>query len=214
MREIRGKIAKLTQEGRNERGQNAEYRQSDFRPEYYDCLRRDRELISLLCDRWGTVNSQDPKFDTFKESINTKLFDPQTNTSGKLVIFSEAKDTVNSLSHALAYKGHRALVITAANRDEKEQVIRENFDANYTGEWRDEYDVIITTDVLAEGVNLHRANVILNYDTPWNSTRLMQRIGRVNRIGSQHPKIYVYNFMPSAQGDETVSYTHLRAHET
>ena len=204
VQEIREKIKKLTLEGRNERGQNAEYRKSDFRPEYYDCLKRDSALISLLCDRWGATNSQDPKFDTFKESIDTKLFDPKTNTSGKLVIFSEAKDTVNSLSHALAYKGHRALVITAANRDEKEQVIRENFDANYTGEWRDEYDVIITTDVLAEGVNLHRANVILNYDTPWNSTRLMQRIGRVNRIGSQHPKIYVYNFMPSAQGDEMI----------
>ena len=53
-------------------------------------------------------------------------------------------------------------------------------------------------------MNLHRANVILNYDTPWNSTRLMQRIGRVNRIGSKEPFVYVYNFMPSAEGDAQI----------
>ena len=46
--------------------------------------------------------------------------------------------------------------------------------------------------MLAEGINLHRANVIVNYDTPWNSTRLMQRVGRVNRIGSTAAKIYIY----------------------
>ena len=85
-----------------------------------------------------------------------------------------------------------------------EQTIRENFDANYDGEWKNDYQVIITTDVLAEGINLHRANVILNYDTPWNSTKLMQRIGRVNRIGSKEPAVYVYNFMPSAQGDAEI----------
>jgi hypothetical protein len=52
---------------------------------------------------------------------------------------------------------------------------------------------------LAEGVNLHRSNVIVNYDTPWNSTRLMQRIGRVNRIGSVAPKVYIFNFYPTAK---------------
>ena len=87
----------------------------------------------------------------------------------------------------------------------------ENFDANYDGEQKSDYDVIITTEVLAEGVNLHRANVILNYDTPWNSTRLMQRIGRVNRIGSREPEVYVYNFMPSAEGDAEIQLVH-KAH--
>ena len=141
----------------------------------------------------------------------TKLFDPEKNTSGKLVIFSEAIDTVEALARAVKAKKHKPLVITSANRDEKEQEIMENFDANYDGEQKDDYDVIITTEVLAEGVNLHRANVILNYDTPWNSTRLMQRIGRVNRIGSREPKVYVYNFMPSAEGDAEIQLVH-KAH--
>ena len=201
--EIRLKIQKLTNQGRNERGQNAEYKRNDFKEEYYSQLKEDHNLISNLCDRWAK-NSQDPKFDAFKENIKPELFNPEKNTSGKLVIFSEAIDTVQALARAVKAKGYKPLVITAANRDEMEKTIEENFDANYEGEWKDEYNVIITTEVLAEGVNLHRANVILNYDTPWNSTRLMQRIGRVNRIGSKEPFVYVYNFMPSAEGDAQI----------
>ena len=201
--EIRLKIQKLTNQGRNERGQNAEYKRNDFKEEYYSQLKEDYNLISNLCDRWAK-NSQDPKFDAFKENIKPELFNPEKNTSGKLVIFSEAIDTVQALARAVKAKGYKPLVIIAANRDEMEKTIEENFDANYEGEWKDEYNVIITTEVLAEGVNLHRANVILNYDTPWNSTRLMQRIGRVNRIGSKEPFVYVYNFMPSAEGDAQI----------
>ena len=201
--DIRKKIEKLTKEGRNNRGQNAEYKRSDFRKEYIKHLREDYDLISRLYDRWAN-NSEDPKYDTFKDSLNNELFDPQKNTSGKLVIFSEAIGTVESLARAVKARHHKPLMITAENRDDLEKTIEENFDANYQGEWKNDYDVIITTEVLAEGVNLHRANVILNYDTPWNSTRLMQRIGRVNRIGSKEPNIYVYNFMPSAQGDSQI----------
>lgn len=201
--DIRAKIKKLSEQGRNEKGQNAEYRRKDFKEEYYIQLKEDFRLISNLYDRWSR-NPQDPKFDAFKENIKPELFNPQKNTSGKLVIFSEAIDTVQTLARAVRAKGYKALVITAANRNEMEHTIEENFDANYEGEWKNDYDVIITTEVLAEGVNLHRANVILNYDTPWNSTRLMQRIGRVNRIGSKEPFVYVYNFMPSAEGDAQI----------
>ena len=201
--DIRDKIKKLDKQGRNTRGQNAEYKRGDFKKEYIEHLKKDYDLISSLYDRWAN-NSEDPKFDAFKEKLNSELFDPQKNTSGKLVIFSEAIGTVESLARAVEARHHKPLLITAANRDDMEKTIEENFDANYQGEWKNDYDVIITTEVLAEGVNLHRANVILNYDTPWNSTRLMQRIGRVNRIGSKEPNIYVYNFMPSAQGDSQI----------
>lgn len=79
--------------------------------------------------------------------------------------------------------------------------------------------MIVTTEVLAEGVNLHRANVILNYDTPWNATRLMQRIGRVNRIGSKEEFVHVFNFFPSYEGNEQIklaeiAYAKLQAFHT
>ena len=205
--DIRLKIKNLTKQGRNDKGQNAEYTQNDFDPSYIDLIKADFVIIRDLCDRWAQ-NSEDPKLDKFKDSLKPELFNPETNTEQKLVIFTEALDTVKTLERACINKGYRVLTITAKNRKEKRQEIKENFDANYgerKGEVRrNEYDIIITTEVLAEGVNLHRANVILNYDTPWNSTRLMQRIGRVNRIGSTASNVYVYNFMPSAEGDQQI----------
>ena len=83
--------------------------------------------------------------------------------------------------------------------------IAANFDANYKGERRDDYQILITTDVLSEGVNLHRSNSILNYDSPWNATRLMQRLGRINRIGTQAKEIWNYNFYPSTLGDNQIN---------
>ena len=60
---------------------------------------------------------------------------------------------------------------------------------------------MITTDVLAEGINLHRANVLINYDLPWNPTRIMQRVGRINRVGTEFDRIYVFNFFPTSQAN-------------
>lgn len=202
--DIRKHIERLESEGHNEDKSNCEYRREDFDPAYIDLLRADLQIITELCDRWAK-NSEDPKFDEFKENLRFTLFNKNTNKPQKLVIFTEAIDTAESITKAAESKGYNVLLITASNRTEKESVIRENFDANYKGEWKNDYDIIVSTDVLAEGINLHRANCILNYDTPWNSTRLMQRIGRVNRIGSCEDKVYVYNFMPSAEGDAEIS---------
>jgi superfamily II DNA/RNA helicase len=55
---------------------------------------------------------------------------------------------------------------------------------------------------LAEGINLHRSNVIINYDLPWNPTRVLQRAGRVNRLGSTFQKVHIFNFFPTTQSDE------------
>jgi len=71
---------------------------------------------------------------------------------------------------------------------------------NFNRLWEKAVDVshdYVTTEVLAEGVNLHRANTVINYDIPWNPTRLMQRVGRVNRINTTFPAIYTYNFFPT-----------------
>ncbi|MBP3823509.1 MAG: DEAD/DEAH box helicase family protein [Bacteroidaceae bacterium] len=220
--DIRAKIIKLNEDGRNEDERNMEYTISDMRPEYIDLLRADYDLISELCDRWAK-NTEDPKLDVFKDNLKYVLFDKDKNIPQKLVVFSEAIDTVDTIKSVAESKGYRVLKITAGNRNEMEQTIRENFDANYgkkPGEvQKNDFDIIVTTEVLAEGINLHRANVILNYDTPWNSTRLMQRIGRVNRIGSTQDKVYVYNFKPSAEGDAEINlvekaYTKLQSFHT
>ncbi|MBF8270399.1 MAG: helicase, partial [Gammaproteobacteria bacterium] len=97
----------------------------------------------------------------------------------------------------------RVLTVSSENRAERMPTVRANFDGNAEDKAND-YDILISTEVLAEGVNLHRSNVIVNYDTPWNSTRLMQRVGRVNRIGCVAPRIYIYNFYPTTCVDDDI----------
>lgn len=202
--EIRQKIAALPRE-QNTKGQNAEYRRADFHSRYIEKLRDDLFLIDQLIEKWNYY-SDDPKLDTFKRHLLPTLLDPERNPSGLLVIFTESADTLRAVARAIESVDDSlpVLTVTTANRREVEDDIRANFDANYRGTPRNDYRIIVTTDVLAEGINLHRANTILNYDTPWNSTRLMQRIGRINRIGTTAERVYVYNFMPSSQGDAAI----------
>lgn len=182
------------------------FRAADFKPDFLPMLEYDAEVLEKLCQRWDKVKS-DPKLDLFVSMLEDELFDKSKNLEGKLVVFSESVDTVNYLERELKERLHRndILAVCAKNRNRLRDTIRANFDAKYKGTWRNDYNIIITSDVLAEGVNLHRANVIVNYDSPWNATRLMQRIGRVNRIGSTAPAIYNYMFYPSDPGDAIIS---------
>ncbi len=175
-----------------------------FSSDFLEMLHHDKAILEQLNADWEQENS-DPKFDKFHKHLISDFFDKGINPSGKLVLFSESVDTLNYLYDRLTKEIGRTdvLMITAANRNRMAQTIKENFDANFESDAK-RYNIIITSDVLAEGVNLHRSNVIVNYDSPWNATRLMQRIGRVNRIGSVAPNIYNYMFYPSQQGDKEI----------
>lgn len=194
---------------------NQQFKADNFAPEFLDQLQHDAVLLDELVESWDAVKD-DPKLKEFLHKLSSEFLNPKTNLNGKLVIFSESKDTVTYLSKALIDAGREdVLVISSENRREKYDTIVENFDANYPleidkqkgKEQKNDYNIIITTEVLAEGVNLHRANVVIHYDTPWNSTKLMQRIGRVNRIGTSATQIYNYVFYPSAQGNEQIKLT-------
>ena len=172
----------------------------DFEIIFIDRLKQDGQILKELVEAWDKV-TYDPKLDIFiNEYMKGKLFDKSINQEGKLIIFSESKETTKYLSDALKANGfNRILTVQSDNRNDKMPALEANFDANYKGEKKNDYNIVISTEVLAEGVNLHRANVIVNYDTPWNSTRLMQRIGRVNRIGSTAKEVHIFNFFPTAK---------------
>ena len=181
------------------------YHQNDFQPDLLQMLREDAKQLEALCRAWDAVE-YDPKMELFVNMMQGELFNPRENKNQKLVIFSESVDTVNCLYRTLTERLGRTdvLRITAKNRNQEREHIAANFDANYSGNQVDDYNIIVTSDVLAEGVNLHRANVIVNYDSPWNASRLMQRNGRVNRIGSTADLIYNYMFYPSREGDQQI----------
>ena len=187
-----------------ENPKNNVYKPEDFDPILIEGLKKDYALLSELVNAWDKIH-YDPKLDAFKAVLKKELFNKEINPTGKLVIFTESTDTAFYLCEHLEIElKQKILCISSANRSKLFDTIQENFDANYLGQQKNDYQIIITTDVLAEGINLHRANVIVNYDTPWNATRLMQRIGRVNRIGSVAGVVYNYNFYPSQQGDEEI----------
>ena len=182
-----------------------------FNKEFLPALKKDLRILSDLCNKWESIKD-DPKLDEFLLQLETKLCAPEINhhakTKGtpKLVIFSESKETTQYLANQLKEHGYkRILIVDSQSRNHVMPKVRANFDANVPEEEKeDDFDIIISTEVLAEGVNLHRSNVIVNYDTPWNSTRLMQRIGRVNRIGTQANQIHVFNFFPTSQVDDSI----------
>lgn len=183
---------------------NAVFKAEDFDPEFINMLRADQAVLEAMCAEWATVTeADDSKFAKFNDLLKHELFKKDRNPGQKLVIFSESVDTVEYLQRRIGRED--VLVISAGNRNQLFKVITENFDANCKrANQKNDYNIIITTDVLAEGVNLHRSNIIINYDTPWNSTKLMQRIGRVNRIGSTCKNIYNYVFYPSRQGNQII----------
>lgn len=172
----------------------------DFEPGFITGLKKDKELLDELVSEWNKI-TQDPKLDVFKEYLKNKLFDKSINKDEKLVVFSESKETTTYLFEELKKANFdKILVVDSKNRKDKFPLVKANFDANIPlTEQKDDYSIVISTEVLAEGVNMHRANIIVNYDTPWNSTKLMQRIGRVNRIGSKANNIHIFNFFPTAK---------------
>lgn len=181
------------------------YEREAFYPSFIDDLNYDIALLDDLIAKWERVTA-DPKLDKFIEEINERMLDLRENPTGKLVIFSESKDTVNYLERELKQRLGRNDILSASSDSKKKlfETILANFKPRHKGKAKDEYNILISTDVLSEGVDLHRANVIVHYDSPWNPTRLMQRNGRVNRIGSVASAIYNYLFYPSAEGDAEI----------
>ena len=181
---------------------NASFKREHFKEEYIEQLKADQTLLDDMWLEWEYINDDDDsKFAKFEELLKHELFKKERNPEGKLVVFSESVDTVDYLARRIGRDD--VMVISSNNRGKLFNTIRENFDAKWNTQ-KNDFNIILTTDVLAEGVNLHRSNIIINYDTPWNATRLMQRIGRVNRIGSTAGIIYNYVFYPSRQGNKEI----------
>lgn len=175
------------------------YDVSEFQPNFKDFLISDRDFLKQLLDNWNKV-IVDPKL---KELENRLRTDEQLK-SNKILIFTESKETGKYLSDKLKdiYRDEVISISGGSKRAEFEEV-----ESNFNPKARhgvDEKRILITTDVLSEGINLHKANIIINYDIPWNAIRILQRVGRVNRVGTKHEEIFIYNFFPTSQSEEQI----------
>jgi superfamily II DNA or RNA helicase len=197
-------LIKILEES-NEPNLIRQLKKDDFLPGFYEGLLHDQQLLEELCVKWHKID-RDPKLEELITKLKGEFFSKDINHRGKLVLFSESKETTFYLYEELKKRLFtKILAVDSENVRDLIGAIAENFDANHNAMLqKDDYNILITTEVLAEGVNLHRSNVIVNYDIPWNATRLMQRIGRVNRVGTKSTKIYIYNFFPTTQADSDI----------
>jgi len=168
-------------------------------------LEHDLHILREIQKLWRRV-TRDPKLLSFVDLLTSHPVLRKNNS--KLIVFSESRETVAYLAGELGdpVRGTCPNAVLAFSGDSspavRKQVI-DNFDARARHP-KDDYRILITTEVLAEGMNLHRSNVVINYDIPWNPTRLIQRVGRINRVGTPFKKIHSFNFFPTEQSNDQI----------
>ncbi|MBP7780916.1 MAG: helicase [Paludibacteraceae bacterium] len=167
-------------------------------------VKSDIQLLENLRKQWfgdDKVIQFDPKLNSFVKIVQKMMKDDPMR---KLIVFSEYSDTVNYLGKALAQAGLPVMKYTSADANQvNKDCIRANFDAGVKKELQqNKYHILVATDAISEGYNLHRAGAIFNYDIPYNPTRVIQRIGRINRINKKiFDELYIYNYFPTDVGE-------------
>ena len=189
-----GAIEKLIDEGKADH-----YESTEFTDDFINDLKNDFKILNQIKSLWQKVN-RDPKLLTFLNKISNNII----LRENKLIIFTESKETAEYLSENLNEKlPTKTLCFTGGSSDITRDLVIENFDAKARHQ-KNDYRILVSTEVLSEGVNLHRSNVVINYDIPWNPTRMMQRVGRVNRVDTKFDKIYTFNFFPTKQSNDQI----------
>ena len=189
------------------------YRVPDFdhREEFIADIKADLALMGEIRERMEGLDLivKDPKADCLVNQVKAILDESPMDGEPirKVIVFSEYLDTVRYLQPILD-RSYKNIVLTidgnlTATRVEK---LLSNFDASRkTALQEDALQILLTSDKLSEGLDLNRAGAIINYDIPWNPTRVIQRMGRINRIGQKvFEKLQIYNFFPTEQGSDII----------
>ncbi len=180
-------------------GKARKYPADDFKEALKKDLENDLKLLKEIQKSWSGIK-RDPKLLSFAD----RLASHPVLKKNKLIVFTESKETANYLAGKLDEKfSGKVLAFSGASGAATRQKVIENFDARASSP-KDDCRILVATEVLSEGVNLHRSNVVINYDIPWNPTRLMQRVGRINRLDTRFDKIYTFNFFPTEQSNDQI----------
>ena len=190
-----------------------------------DLLLDKEKLEWLLNEATKIDSSRDSKLNDLKELIANKINSPINGTNKKLIIFSAFADTANYLYSNLAdwvkneFGLYTAMVVGSGNNKSNFPKIklsdlnavlthfsplskkREKIYPNF----KDEIDILIATDCISEGQNLQDCDYLINYDIHWNPVRIIQRFGRIDRIGSPNDEIQLVNFWPNMELDEYIN---------
>jgi len=172
------------------------YSSQDFDPKYRGFLEKDLKTLREIQKIWSAID-RDPKLLQFLDILSSHPI----LKKNKLILFTESKETADYLNENL--QRYKVIEFTGGSNEYTRRKVIENFDPKAPSP-RDDFRILISTEVLSEGVNLHKSNVVINYDIPWNPTRMMQRAGRINRVDTNFDKIYTFNFFPSKQANDLI----------
>jgi len=127
---------------------------------------------------------------------------------GKVLIFSESAETVDYLYENLNPQNDASIKKASTGNENKNSLVNRfapNANDYHIKPSETEINLLMATDVLAEGLNMQDCDKIINYDLHWNPVKLIQRFGRIDRIGSIHGNIYGYNFLPETELDKNLN---------
>ncbi len=180
-------------------GKAQQYDSSDFTEDFRHDLQHDHDVLLEIKRLWTNIK-RDPKLLKFLDELSKNPVLHQNH----LIIFTESRETAEYLFKNLhdQYQD-RVLCYTGGSSEVIRDKVIENFDARARHP-KNDYRILVSTEVLAEGVNLHRSNTVINYDIPWNPTRMMQRVGRINRVDTSFDKIHTFNFFPTTQSNDQI----------
>ena len=160
-------------------------------------LERERSLVAAICARLGPVED-DPKLDVLLDLLRGDLRDR------RVLVFTQFRDTARHVHRSLLRHARVALIDGAGallgSAAAPRLAVVQRFAPGASGVAapppHEAVDVLVATDVLSEGFNLQDADVVVSYDLPWNPIRLVQRLGRIDRLGSPHRAVFGYHFLP------------------
>lgn len=188
-------------------------------------LEADRVLLNSIVDDAKKVTAvRDAKLEILKQEIKAKVCKPLNPNNKKVIIFTAFADTAQYLyAHLVEWArtelGIHSALITGGGTN-KTTLAGVGSDLNnlltafspiskerhkIAPDATDEIDLLIATDCISEGQNLQDCDTLINYDIHWNPVRIIQRFGRVDRLGSKNVKIQLINFWPNMELDEYIN---------
>ena len=165
-------------------------------------LRKDCEVLLrmiTLCGDWNPATDQ--KLNELEELLNVK------HNGDKVIVFTQFSDTANYIFKQLKRRGFTHIACATGDSKNPTDLV-EHFSPKSNDKsfaTNEQYRILIATDVLSEGQNLQDSHVITNFDLPWAIIRLIQRAGRVDRIGQEAEQIYCYSFFPADGVEEIIN---------
>lgn len=169
-------------------------------------VNHDLQVLKSIMEK---VNEQEiPPERDMKLLTLKKILNEQPLNHGKVLIFSESAETVDYIFKNIN-PDNQPEIKKASTQTENKQVLVNRFApiANKHVFRRGEVEIqtLVTTDVLSEGLNLQDCDKIINYDLHWNPVKLIQRFGRIDRIGSEYDQIFGFNFLPETDLDKNLN---------